>query len=273
MRADRAGLAAWRRVAVLQGVATLAAALAIGGALFAAGWALVSWAKTHPDANIHVDTGGVLFWKLGSVALGVLGFCEWWVIAWSREHHEQISRRMSLAVGVAPEDPERRARIRLDARWFGRRMKRWWRGVLGLGAMMPAIAVTAGLAGLVVGRSHAFGALMFAWSIYWGAVVAAAKTSRAWRSEGDASARPPWFVRALSALPVVRIYGRIVGRLTRSSHPPAREIEPCFFEMLGLAVARTIVGLPILYAFVRPTLPVAAAMILERRSCSPLPRP
>lgn len=222
----------------------------------------MQWARAHPNSNIEVSEGPSFVFQSISGVFALFAAVEWCVIALSREHHEQLTRRMSLVIGMPPEDDLRAPRVRLDLRWIGRRIRRWGRGVKALLALSPAIAIVSVPVSLFVGDDLGVSAVVAVWGVYWAMVLACAKSAHAWRTEGAEDAPKPWFVRLLGKVRIVRLYGRFVGWMSRSSHPPARELEPHGWEFLGLLGARILLGIPGIYAFARPTLPLAAEMIL-----------
>ncbi|NUP06698.1 MAG: hypothetical protein HOW73_11650 [Polyangiaceae bacterium] len=246
----------------MQGLVTLVVGSIVLGATTLAIIALVEHFRGNPNVKLNIGSGRsfVIETVTGSIAL--FGAVEWLVIALSRQYHEQLTRRASLVVGVEPEDAVKTPHVRLDLRWIGRRFKRWGRGVRVFVGVMPLIGTASFVLSPLAGAQRASGIATFSWTIYWAMVLACAKTAHAWRTEDDPGAKPPILVRALLRIPVIRLYGRFLGFMMRTSFPPAREIEPRSWEFLGLAVARTLVGLPIVYGFMRPTFPLAAAMVL-----------
>lgn len=272
--ADARGL--YRRVVSRQAAITIVAGVgAAAGLFFLALWLArqdgtsVTWS----EAGLAVHSGraptgneGVPLddpWKLlagfGYVLFGTLTLAEGIVVALSREFHDQIGRRVAILTGVAPEDPEATPRVRLNLRWLWTKMKRKMRGgrvfiaglpVLGIVALVPFVG------------AYAYGAVTFIWSFYWLAVFAGAKSARAWNDEHTAP--EPFFLRVAGKVPVVRWYARLWRRLTRAVFAPCRRVEEHPYELAGLAVARLIGTLPVLYLFFRPFLPVAAATVISR---------
>lgn len=189
---------------------------------------------------------------------------EWAVVAVSKDYDDQLARVASLLIGAPPEDPERRPRVRLDFPWMWRKGKRRLRGVIVVASGLPILAITLALP---IGEVL-YTLLAFAWTAYWVAVFASAKSSTAWFDE--ARAPEPWFLRAWSLLTTSafgfrwwgpRLYGRVWRRFTKSMFAPCRTFEIAPRELLGLAATRALFGIPFVYLFMRPYMRVAAARI------------
>lgn len=249
----------WFRVCSIQALVVAA----IGGA--------IAYRGTVQD----IQTGNLTVGFGHAGLLVVIAYVEWCVIALSRQHHDAIGRAASVAVGVPPEDPPTVPHVAIDLRWAINKGKRRWRSFKAWSAGLPPLVVFAiipGIGGVLVQT------LLAGWTVFWFASGAAAKTAYAWRSENDAGASEPFFLRTAARLnedtPVFRgwlprLYLRIWRWATRGLFPPIREVEARPYEFVGLAVARIIFGLPIFYLFVRPFFPVAAADIILRGLASP----
>lgn len=279
--ADPEARSLYRRVLFRQALVTVVIGAVLSAGLF---W-LVLWAAgqagsevtlNESGVNIHfgVDdsrphreaTAGVLLNSparagLGAlyILFGVLTLVEAIVIALSRDYHDQIGRHAALLRGIPPEDPDVRPRVRLDLRWLWRRLKRKVRGVRVFVVGLPVLGIVSLVP--VIG-SPLYGALAFVWGLYWLAVFAGAKSALAWSDEFTAP--DPWFLRAVLRVPVLRWYARVWRRFTRDVFAPCRRFEEAPFELGGLALARLIGTIPVLYLFMRPLLPVAAAIVITR---------
>ncbi len=203
---------------------------------------------------------------------GTLCIIEWCVIALSRQFHDAIGRDLALRAGDEPEDPERAPRIKLDIRWMWRKLQRRFRG-------MRAMFVC-GVALAWISLIPAIGNILFTVSLsavgfYWLVVSAAAKTRFAWQSEADPLATDVRFVHGLEQV-VAKLSTRWLGWLprlvrwgTKRLFPPARIVDAQPGEFLGLGIVRALSVVPVLYLFVRPLMPVAAAhLVLERRTAT-----
>ncbi len=181
---------------------------------------------------------------------------EWLVLALSRDYQDQLMRRLSLATGMPPDDPERVPRVRLDVRWLWRRLKRRFRGwyLFGVGMLFIwCLGWLPWVGDYVVPIGTAL------WSAYWLAVFTLAKSAVAW---DDSETRQPWYVLAYEGT-VGRIfffgwYGKLLRRLSRSVLAPCQAFERRPYEAMGLALGRLLLSLPPVYAFVRPVFTVAA---------------
>ncbi len=276
LRADAEARAYYRSVVLVQASVTVVVGAALAVAFFALVLSLadtdkssVTWSPegvTFHSGNAPevkgepLDDDLVIATAFAYVLFFTLTLVEGLVIVLSREFHDQIGRRAALLRGIPPEDPETRPRVRLNVRWMWTKIKRKLRGARVFAAGLPLIA----LLGLVpVAGSYLYTAVAFSWSVYWLTVFAGAKSALAWHDEhtvGD-----PFFLRAASRVPVLKWYARLWRRLTRALFAPCRRVEEAPFELAGLAVARVIGSIPVLYLFFRPFLPVAAAAIIARR--------
>jgi hypothetical protein len=197
-----------------------------------------------------------------------LATVEWIVIALSRQYHDQLTRRATLAVGLAPEDPERAPRVTLDFPWLKKRLRRYLRGLIAFAAGVPAIYL--GSLFPLVGALLA-STMITVWSLYWVGVLTAGKSAAAWRTEGDPRVPDPWIFRVgdemTTKVPVLklglpRLYFKVWRRLSFGLFPPARELEAQAPEMMGVAAFRSIAGLPGLYLFFRPLFPLASQLLV-----------
>jgi hypothetical protein len=208
---------------------------------------------------------------------GATSLVEWLVIALSRDFHDQIGRRAAELSGVPPEDPPLRPRVRVNLRWMWTKVKRRVRGLKVFAFGFPMFA-----AGSLIPSPWrlASGVVATAWGVYWLSVFVGAKSARAWRDEG--SAPDPWFLRAYDALVaksrlfrwwLPRWYGRAWRRHSAAVFPPCARFEESPYELLGLGALRVVCGLPLVYLFVRPVIPVAAAHLVTGPVIEDEPRP
>ncbi|HYV48733.1 MAG TPA: hypothetical protein VFA20_27935 [Myxococcaceae bacterium] len=211
---------------------------------------------------------GVSWHVLGwLVALwGALYGAQFVVIALCRDYHAELSREACLLTGLAPEDPPRAPRPRIDVRWAVLRVKRqfrgWWVITLGIPVCW--------LIGLPFPGDSVRNALIAGWVLYWQAVFAASKSQRAWVDEFVAPA--PWFLRGWRWLcdkvwpfwlAGGGVYLRIWERSARSLYAPAECVEQQPAAFAGLTLFRLVGSTPLLKIFVRPLVPVASALLLE----------
>ena len=221
---------------------------------------------------------------------------QWWVIALSRQFHDELSMRLSRAIGVEPDELVERPRLTLEARWIFEMFQRRVQAALVLvSSAAPALLL---LGVIVVGPArwlsrHDDGALRFAavaaqWtlaqlpnvlllaiSLYWLAVLAAGRSSHAWRDE----AAPPWLVlrwaeagsaRHPALYGPVRLWTRVVARTMGVMNRPAAIVERAPWEALGLALVQLGTNVPGVRLVLRPLMPVAATVIIE--AVRPAPR-
>jgi hypothetical protein len=68
-----------------------------------------------------------------------------------------------------------------------------------------------------------------------------------------------------------RWYGRLWRKLSDAIFSPCKAVEDAPYALLGLSLCRILFGLPGVYLFIRPFIPVAAAQIIttSRRPESP----
>lgn len=217
------------------------------------------------DISVRIGHGAAALSSLYATLCAV----EWVLIALTREFDDQMARRAALLIGDPPEDPERAPRVRVDVGWTIRKVKRRIRGfrvfVLGL----PVLALTS----LIPAVGHLiYAGLTTAWGAYWLAVFTAAKTALAWKDEGHAP--EPWFLRRWGRATsttiglrwwLPRTYGRLWRRHTEDVFSPCKSVEDSPASMFGLTLLRAACGIPVLYLFFRPVIPVAAAHIILAR--------
>ncbi len=209
------------------------------------------------------------FWTRLSSIYGFAVLFEWALVALSRKYDEQVARRLALASGVVPEDPEEAPRIRLDPRWAYRKVRQRIRGFVVFGAGFPAYLLT-----LVTPLSffHAaparagFDVIVVGWAIYWSGVFAASKSAHAWHDE--ATAPPPAFLRtfagAFGKAPLLGYWARAWTWTTRGLFAPAATFERHPFGFWGFALFRIVSHVPFVYTFVRPAVPVVSAALIAR---------
>jgi hypothetical protein len=191
---------------------------------------------------------------------------EWVVLALSRDFQNAIGREASLCAGVPPDDDEIRPKVRIDFKWLRKKLRDKIRGALVFAALAPLSWMLLEVPRL--GRALS-AALFVVWGIYWSGVFTASRTGRAWAEEKTASdpAFLRWWDRWTDKLPPViswgpRIYGRIVRRFTRALFSPAGCFERSPWELLGLALGRTVRYVPVLNLATRPLFPVGAMQIV-----------
>lgn len=187
------------------------------------------------------------------------------VILFAREYHDAFSRDASLATGLAPEDPDRRPRVRLDWKWLRTRMWRRWRALKLFALGLPVVYL---LTWWLPGGLRTFA--LSAWGAYWFIVFVAAKSARAWVDEGVAA--EPWFLRGASRLArrfrllgtaPFRLYGKLWRKHGTSVFAPAECVERQPWEFAGLTLFRFLASFPLVKLFFRPFTPVASAHLLE----------
>ena len=164
--------------------------------------------------------------------------------------------------------------MRLDFPWLWTKAKRAARAVVLFASGIPLLALALPIP--LVGEAL-YGVLSALWAIYWMGVFAYANAPHAWQVDG---ARDPWFLRVLAPIarvPVLgwpfRFYAWMWRKVTRSVRPACVSFEGGAYEALGLALVRTVVGVPGLYLFFRPLLPAAATHAFLARHELPAPAP
>jgi hypothetical protein len=204
--------------------------------------------------------------------IATLGILEWILVWIGREHYEHVASDTARLTGVpgeiAPEPP----RLRLDFAWLKVKAWRALRFVLFVASIAPVV----GLAGQIPKVGGAIGAVVQgAWFAYWASVMAIGNSFLVWELEPH-PAWSPWFMRLLApiaAVPVLgipfRLYARLLAWLTRATWPACWAFEQAPWEALGLALARGISGVPILYLTMRPMFGPAATHAFVAR-CSGL---
>lgn len=216
-----------------------------------------------------LEHGGVAFWSSLYATLCVV---EWIVLALSRDYQDVISRDAALISGAPPDDPPIEPRVRVDLAWMKKRAARYIRAWKVLIVGLPALAL---LTLIPIAGPSLYAAASALWAAYWVAISVTAKSGEAWREEGTAG--PPWFLRGWSALTervpgfrwsLPRTYGRLWARHTQALFSPAARFERSPWELAGVALARALSGVPGLYFFFRPLIPVAAAHILVAQNAA-----
>jgi hypothetical protein len=206
-----------------------------------------------------------------SAFYAALVFVESVLLGLFRDHQEQLSRRLCLAAGAEPEDPEAKPRIRVNWPWLKRKLERRLRGFLVIGAGAVPIGLLSAVPAL--GKPLAQVATA-AWGVYWLAVFSLGSARIAWTHEREGQ---PFFIRACERATKVPVAGRVVRLFTRIWTYLARTVRPgCLtleekpWEGLGLGLARALLGLPVINGLARPLLPVTAQLLL-RDSTSTVP--
>jgi hypothetical protein len=202
-------------------------------------------------AFAHAHDWRARFRGVGVYAAEVYTVCvvlQWVVYAFARDHHDLLEVHAAGLTG-APFDPLRAPpRIRLDFAWMWRRAKRRIRGALLFASGLPIAAVV-----LLTPRvGHwLYVAVAGAWGIYWTGVFAIGKSFAAWRTPVT---REPWFLRwtaRLARIPVLgwpaALYLRIWRRVTRGVLAPCVTFEALPYEAAGLAVAKLVLGVPVVW--------------------------
>jgi hypothetical protein len=239
--------------------------------------ATVALAITVP-ARIELDPTAALAARLATVAAVIssiyasLCALEWILISLTHDYDDQTGRRAALAIGVAPEDPERPPRVRLDLRWVGKRIKRRLRGYRAYIFGVPVISLVS-FAPVIGPALYAFA--LGCWTFYWFTVITASKSAAAWTEEGRAP--DPWYMRLWDAATasffalrwwLPRVYGRTLRKQSEAMFPPCKAVEDSLYPMLGLALLRSMTAIPGVYLFFRPFFPVAAAHIITLRAAA-----
>jgi hypothetical protein len=204
-------------------------------------------------------------WAYILAFLTMLSVFEWFVVFASRKWDDRASFDLSRLVHTRPEDEVRPvAKLTFDPRWAYRKGKRKARGYAVFFGGFPLLA----LLRLVPGVGHfLFGAAVSLWGYYWLGIFTVAKSAHAW-NDGD-RAKEALPLRALRSaayrtrlLVPVRPYVRAWAWVTRDLYGPAEAFERTPAPFLGLALARALVGLPVVYLLFRPIFPVCAGRLL-----------
>jgi hypothetical protein len=194
-----------------------------------------------------------------------LAAVEWCLLALTRQHQDQLARRVALDTEVPPDDPEATPRVWVDVGWLKRKLRRRLRGLLIFAVGMVVLAPL-----------QQFSAAPAAfWGIYWSAVFTLGRSRRAWSHglQGD-----PWFLRVdvllgragfLARWFLPRLYFRLLRRVTRDVAPACLALERAPAEGLGLGLARMVCSVPVVYLITRPLFAVAAAHALGPRLAGP----
>ncbi|AKT40509.1 hypothetical protein [Chondromyces crocatus] len=251
----------YRRVCFTQAAVVLALGLLFGGVLERAINLLWGMDSRGPWGQ------GASWITLVSAFYATLSTVEWCVIALSRQYHDAIGRDAALLTGAEPEDPAFTPQVKVDLHWVMKRVRRYVRGWIAFTAGLPGLA----LLWLVPGAgAELYAVASTLWGAYWLIVLVAAKSAHAWKEEG--SAPSPWFRRGWDELTTTapgfrwwlpRSYGQLLRRATSQLDSPAAAFERAPWEMMGVAFARVLGGLPLFYLLVRPIIPVAAQHVLR----------
>lgn len=263
-----------RRRFLVQAGARAFVVFALTGAIAGAGvYATIKAGLLQADADFK--TKATIVAAVLSSFYATLTVMETIVIALTHEYDAQIGRRAALRAGVAPEDEESKPRVRVDFAWIKKRIKRALRGYRVYLIGIPAFSIVYLLPG--VGPSL-YGLLLALWSLYWIVVLAASKTAAAWTEEGHAP--DPWYLRVWEALTTYvpgfrwglpRAYGRLWRKHSEAVFSPCKAVEDAPYAMLGLGLCRALLGVPGVYLFLRPFIPVAAAHIIATSRRPELP--
>lgn len=242
---------------------------------------LTTAARVDDAGSVHLDrapedgsrgfapSGTTLALILANLALLGLWIGEALVILFSNEYHDQIGRRASLARGLEPEDPEEVPRVRARWKWIKNKWRRKRRA---------ARLYLVGVPLLLVGRLHPLGfavgnvvytLAVATWSFHWLVVFVAAKSKQAWLDEHSA---PLWLplrrwdearahTRALRWF-LPDGYRWLFARATDDMRSPCLRAYETPWEFVGLAIARALLGLPVVYLVFRPFFPVVASELL-----------
>ncbi len=252
----------------------LLAQVVIAAVLGIAWYVLVDFEDIKIGENGHISmtdgaTGIAAF-------IGALAITEWLVIALSRELHDQIGADVARLVGVEPDEDVVDPRVRVNLRWIATKMRRRLQGVLVMGVTLIPFIVVVGSVLVVavpffgdainVGINAAAALVIY----YWVAVIALGKTSWAWRQAPDRDPLPLHVLTTLGARSRVLFPFRMWAWSLRKSMAmlvrPARLLESCGAEGAGLALARVMMGLPLVYVVARPFFPVASTVLLQARA-------
>lgn len=205
-------------------------------------------------------------WPSLSALYAGLALVESVLLGLFRDHQTQLSRRLALATGALPEDPEERPRVRVNWPWLKKKLRRRTRGALIIGSGAIPIA----LLSVVPGIGHVLTRVATAaWAFYWLAVFTMGTARVAWTHDLQGE---PFFIRTCVGARRVPVVGRLVAwfgrlwaRLASTVRPGCLTLETAPWEAVGLALARGLSVLPVINGLVRPVLPVAAQLILTAR--------
>jgi hypothetical protein len=204
--------------------------------------------------------------------LAALGAIEWILVWIGREHHDQIAYDASVLTGVPGEALPRPPTLRLDFGWLWMKL---WRAV----RFLIFLALDAPVVWLVQRIPFVGGELAVVvevvWAVYWASVFAIANTFLAWEPAEPGAA--PWFIRSLryvGRVPVLglpfRLYARVLELATRKCWPACLAFERTPWEAAGLATARAIASVPLVYLVMRPMFaPAATHAYAARRAPAP----
>ncbi len=240
----------------------------------------VLWFWLVDFEDIHFDNGGTISISSGATGLaaflGALAVVEWCVIALSREHHDKIGADVARLLGIPPDEDVVDPRIRLNATWMWTKLKRRAQGVLVmLVSVAPSVVVAAFFLLLIVPFLDELGGLLLNVVValviyYWIAVIAIGKTSWAWRHDIDREPLPLRIITVVGArsrwLLPFRLWAWSLRKSMALIVRPARHLEHLPWEGAGLALARVVMGFPVVYVVMRPFFPVAATLLLTARA-------
>jgi len=191
-----------------------------------------------------------------------------WILVWiGREHQDQIA--YSVLTGVPGEPLPRPPRLRFDLAWL--KMKGW--RTLRLLIFLALAAPVMWLVGMIprVGGSLAL-VVEAVWATYWACVFAIANTFLVWEQPAPPD-RAPWFMRVLRTLARIpllgipfRIYAGVLRVATRKVWPACLAFENAPWESAGLALARAIASVPVVYIVTRPAFTPAATHAFVART-------
>jgi hypothetical protein len=230
------------------------------------------WTSKHGQ---EPDDGwtSILLYRLLAV-LAALGVVEWILVWIGREHHDAVAYECSVLTGAPAEPLPRPPSLRLDPIWVGMKA---WRAVR-FGLFLGLVAPFAWLVGMVPHLGRALSIVIEgAWAAYWASVFAVANSFVAW--EAKDAPRRPWFVRTFDRAGrvvliglLVRPYARLVAWVTLPVWPACAAFEEAPWESAGLALARGVAGVPVLYLVVRPFFgPAATHALVGRRAFDAVP--
>ena len=201
--------------------------------------------------------------------IGILSVVEWILVWIGREHQDQIAYETSVLTGVPGEPLPRPPRLRFDLAWL--KMKGW--RTLRLLIFLALAAPVMWLVGMIprVGGSLAL-VVEAVWATYWACVFAIANTFLVWEQPAPPD-RAPWFMRVLRTLARIpllgipfRIYAGVLRVATRKVWPACLAFENAPWESAGLALARAIASVPVVYIVTRPAFTPAATHAFVART-------